>query len=97
MHGKKYVVISQEEYQRLKDDKPQENLKLVNPEKRDLQKSNVEMKNVLDGTLPSDEKVRLLTEELNNLKARYDELRKPKPLEVLMKNENVKRKRRKRF
>ena len=52
MLGKKFVVISQEEYQHLKDDKPQENLKLINPEKRDLQKSNAEMKSVLDSSLP---------------------------------------------
>lgn len=82
MSGKKYVVLSQEEYQRLKENHQQA---LIHPEKNNLQKSETEMKNVLDSGLPSDEKIRLFTEELNNLKTRYDDLRKPRPFEVISK------------
>jgi hypothetical protein len=79
--GKKYVVISQEEYERLKETP----IKLVNPEKREMKKSEIEMSNVWNRDLPNDEKIRVFTEELNNLKSRYDALLKPKPLEVFMK------------
>lgn len=79
--GEKYVVISQEEYERLKETP----IKLVNPEKREMKKSEIEMSNVWNRDLPNDEKIRVFTEELNNLKSRYDALLKPKPLEVFMK------------
>lgn len=81
--GKKYVVISREEYEMLKNKICNEN-KLHNPEKRELQRSEMEIKHVWDKDIPADEKIRLFTEELNNLKSRYDELTKAKPLKVVM-------------
>lgn len=35
--------------------------------------------------IPADEKIKHFTNELNNLKRRYDELVKPKPIEMIMK------------
>ena len=66
MHGKKYVVISQEEYENLKN--KHSHSRLENPEKSDLHRSETEMKNVLNKDIPSDEKIRLFTDEFNNLK-----------------------------
>lgn len=83
--GKKHVVISVEEYERLKDNSAD----FMNPEKRDLKKSANEMKHVWERNIPADEQIRLFTDELNNLKKRYDTLKKPKPLEIVMKNEGV--------
>ena len=80
-HGKKYVVISQQEYDMLRS---KNESKIHNPEKRELHRAEVEMKNVLDRGIPEDEKIRLFTEELNNLKSRYEKLTKPKPLKVVM-------------
>ena len=78
--GKKYVVISQEEYDRLK------RTETINPIKKDMKKSEHEMNNVWEKDVPTDEKIRLFTDELNNMKRRYETLVKPKPLEVVMKN-----------
>ena len=86
MHGKKYVVISQEEYKNLKN--KHSHSRLENPEKSDLHRSETEMKNVLNKDIPSDEKIRLFTDEFNNFKKRYDGLMKPKPLKVIMEKKN---------
>jgi len=68
-HGKKYVVISQQDYEMLKS----KNESMIhNPQKRELHRSETEMKNVWDREIPEDEKIRLFTEELNNLKSRYE-------------------------
>ena len=82
--GKKYVVILKEEYERLKNNPSCEEETdnnalppppLVDPELKDLQKSSLKMKRVWDGDeVPRDEKIRRFTEELNNLKSRYDSL-----------------------
>ena len=60
-HGKKYVVISQQEYDMLRS---KTESKIHNPEKRELYRAEAEMKNVLDREIPEDEKIRLFTEEL---------------------------------
>ena len=89
IYGRKYVVISQEEYQQLKDNSTNdESISLLQPEKADLRKSEAEMRNVWSRELPPDEKIRLFTEELNNFKTRHNSLIKPKPLEVVMKRES---------
>jgi len=75
-HGKKHVIISQQEYDMLRS---KNESKIHNPQKRELHRSEVEMKNVLDREIPEDEKIRLFTEELNNLKSRYKLLTNPKP------------------
>lgn len=80
-HGKKYVVISQQEYDMLRS---KTESTIHNPEKRELHRAEAEMKNVLDREIPEDEKIRLFTEELNSLKSRYEKLTKPKPLKVVM-------------
>ena len=79
--GKKHVVISQEEYQRLLRNK---SIAPTQPEQHDMHKSEQEMKSVWERNLPEDEKIRLFMEELTNFKTRYDSLLKPKPLEVIM-------------
>lgn len=87
--GKKYVVISQEEYQMLKQKQPDkrpetkiiinsEKRELLNPEKVEMERSEAEMENIWDKQLPIDEKIRLFTEELNNLKKRYEKLKRPR-------------------
>ena len=77
--GKKYVLITQEEYDLLKTPRS-----IVNPEKREMQKSETSMKDVLNESgLEDDKKIKLFTRELNVLKRRYDELRQPKPLEIV--------------
>lgn len=82
--GKKYVVISPEEYERLKNDTIRGGI--VNPLKRDMHKSEREMSSVLNrSTIPVDERIRQFTEELNNMKSRYEGLTKQKPLEIVMK------------
>jgi len=87
-HGKKYVVISREEYELLKS-KTKES-KIHNPEKQELHRSENEIKHIWDKELPADEKIRLFTEELNNLKSRYDHFTKPKPLKVVIDKDDVK-------
>ena len=82
-HGKKYVVIPQEEYELLKS-KNLPNNTLHNPMKQDLRRAEQSMKETLTNALPPDEKVRLFTEELNNMKRRYDDLTKTKPIRVVM-------------
>lgn len=81
--GKKHVVITQEEYSRLKSDNQHQ--PTANPLKNDMKKSENVMRNVQDGDLPVDEKIRVFAEELNNLKSLYHSLVKPKPIEVVMK------------
>lgn len=85
--GKKYVVISQEEYEMLKN--KTHDTKLANPVKQDLHRSEREMKSIWDTNLQADEKIRLFTEELNNLKSKYDSLTKPKPLEVVIAKSSI--------
>ena len=84
--GKKHVVISLEEYERLKN----AGGGIVNPLKRDMQKSEREMSSALNNksTVPIDERIRQFTEELNNMKSRYDGLTRQKPLEIIMKSTN---------
>lgn len=88
--GKKYIVISQEEYARLKEGK-QASESIIHPEKRELKKSEKEMRDIWTrDDLPVDEKIRIFTDELNNLKMRYDSLIKPKSMEVIFKNDHEK-------
>ena len=79
--GKKYIVISQEEYDRVKK---LQNDPLVNPIKKDINRSVEEMTKVWDRNFPVDEQIRLFTKELNNLKTGYETLKKPKKLQVVM-------------
>ena len=72
-HGKKFIVISQEEYQLLKGNQTNKG-DMFNPEKKDLHRSDKEMEKVLEKDIPIDEKVRLFTKELNNLREKYDQL-----------------------
>ena len=86
--GKKHVVISQEEYDRLKESSINHHV-IVNPEKREMKKSENEMREVWNrDDLHTDEKIEHFTKELNNLKQRYDEMKKPRPLEMIMKTTN---------
>ena len=78
--GKKFIVILKEEYDVLKNRTL--NMKLVNPEKQDLHKSELEMKTIWEKDLHTDEKIRRFTEELNNMKRKYDNLTNPKPKEA---------------
>ena len=83
--GKKHVVISLEEYERLKN----EGGAIANPLKRDMQKSEKEISSALNkSTIPIDERIRQFTEELNNMKSRYEGLTRQKPLEVIMTSTN---------
>ena len=83
--GKTHVVISLEEYERLKN----EGGTIANPLKRDMQKSEREMSSALNkSTIPIDERIRQFTEELNNMKSRYEGLTRQKPLEVIMTSTN---------
>lgn len=78
VYGKKFVVISEEEYERLKK-RP----KISNPMKRDFFESEKQMKDVLnESEIPNDEKIRLFTENFNNMKKQYDELIKPKQVRI---------------
>jgi len=87
IQGKKYVVISPEEYERL----TMKSYNLKQPEHYDMKKSEFEMKNIWNkDQLSIDEKVRMFTEELNNFKSRYNEVTKREPLEVFTKNSRVK-------
>ena len=71
VNGKKYIVISPEEYDILKQPRRVEEKQ---PERNDMEKSNNEMKNIWNrADIASDEKVRIFTEELNNFKNRYNE------------------------
>lgn len=82
VYGKKFIVISQEEYDRLIRKQAQ---KVFNPRKGELYQREREMKEVLDEPdIPNDEKIRLFTENLNSMRKRYDELVKPKPLKIVM-------------
>ena len=81
--GKKYVVIPHEEYELLKS-KTLSNNTLHNPMKQDLRRAEQAMNETLANNLPPDEKVRLFTEELNNMKKRYDDLTRSKPIRVVM-------------
>ena len=70
--GKKYVIISREEYETLKGnncEKTGDNI--FNPVKDDLHRSEKEMTNILNKSDVSiDEKVQQFTKELNNFKRR---------------------------
>ena len=79
-YGKKFVVISEEEYERLK-----KRQKIIsNPTKREFIESEKQMKDVLnESEIPNDEKIRLFTENLNHMKKQYDELNKPKQVRVV--------------
>ena len=78
--GKKFVVISEEEYERLKVKRSDVNTnntvsKPLNPELQDFQKSATNMKRVWEeDDVPVNEKIRRFTEELTNLKTRYNSL-----------------------
>ena len=83
----KHVVIPLEEYNRLKESNYLANDVIVNPKKKEFIKSGNEMRNVWNrDDLPPDEKIKHFTKELNNFKRRYDELTKPKPMEMILKN-----------
>ena len=82
-YGKKFVVISQEEYERLKKSTLTQNQKISNPTKREFFESEKQMKDVLnESEIPNDEKIGLFTENLNYMKKQYDELIKPKQVRV---------------
>ena len=92
-HGKKFILISQEEYERLKI---RQNQNVFNPTKQELFQREKQLKEVLDESeIPDDEKIRLFTENLNYMKKQYDKLIKPKPIKVIMDqnkhNESIKK------
>ena len=80
-YGKKYVIIPVEEFQRMKQQKVNEispSIKPYNPEQKDFEKSALKMKGVWDDDgeegedKAPEEKIRRYTEELNNIKRRYN-------------------------
>ena len=80
--GKKYIVISPEDYDILKQHQTAVHEK--QPERSDMEKSSNEMKNIWNRNMEADEKVHIYTEELNNFKSRYNDL--IAPMEVKIKN-----------
>lgn len=93
-YGKKHIVIPKDEYEVLMNKtipslSQAASLPLINPVKYDMKKSEINMNNVLNrADIPYDEKIRQFTEELNNLKSRYESLTRPKPMEVVIKNQS---------
>ena len=71
---KKNCIISEEEYERSKG----------NPTKREFFESEKQMKDVLNGSeIANDEEIRFFTENLNSMKKQYDDLIKPKQVQVV--------------
>ena len=84
-YGKKFVVIGEEEYERLKK-RP----KILNPTKREFFESEKQMKDVLnESEIPNDEKIRLFTENFNHMKKQYDELIKPQQVRIATNQQKV--------